>query len=126
MSWLNTAIVHSPIGYKLVLTERALKKATKKMVSGLDLEFPQDGACVHTFEIDGVNSHAIVCLSERVQSDSIEEIYVALVHEATHIKQNIMQVIGESNPSPEFEAYTVQNISHTLFKEYKRQTKGKK
>jgi hypothetical protein len=40
------------------------------------------------------------------------------VHEATHIKQKLMLSIGEKEPSPEFEAYTMQNICQELFCAY--------
>jgi len=45
-----------------------------------------------------------------------------IVHEATHIKQKIMHTIGETNPSAEFEAYMMQNISANLMLAFVEQT----
>lgn len=41
-----------------------------------------------------------------------------IVHEATHVKQFLCEHIGEHTPGAEFEAYTIQQISHNLFVEY--------
>ncbi|MFN3454034.1 MAG: hypothetical protein ACK41T_03675 [Pseudobdellovibrio sp.] len=67
---------------------------------------------------------AIVCLFQH--NFEIEQIHCLLVHEATHIFQKIKELIGESNPSMEFEAYSIQTISQNLIYEFKNQTKPKK
>lgn len=46
-----------------------------------------------------------------------------LIHEATHIWQDIREGIGEEKPSSEFEAYAMQNISAELFAAYEK-TRG--
>jgi predicted Zn-dependent protease len=48
------------------------------------------------------------------------EVAAVLVHEATHVKQALMRSIGETQPSDEFEAYTMQRITCELFTEYSR------
>lgn len=47
-----------------------------------------------------------------------------LVHEATHVWQDVRGGIGEDRPSSEFEAYAVQNIAANLFKAYEK-TRGR-
>lgn len=46
-----------------------------------------------------------------------------LVHEATHIWQDMRDAIGEKFPSSEFEAYAMQNITAELFAAYEK-TRG--
>lgn len=48
-----------------------------------------------------------------------------LTHEAVHIWQEIKLQLGEKEPSYEFEAYSIQNISQNLMEAYKR-LEGKK
>lgn len=85
--------------------------------------FAAHGATTHSFVHKG-KSTCIVCLndSKSVANGPDAEITIAamLVHEATHIKQHLMETIGEKNPSREFEAYCMQTISMHLMLEYKR------
>lgn len=50
------------------------------------------------------------------------QIAALLCHEAVHIKQEICLLWGETNPSPEFEAYTVQTIAQELMESYCEQS----
>ena len=40
----------------------------------------------------------------------------ACAHEATHVVSNMMEVIGESRPSEEFFAYTVEEVAGWLYR----------
>lgn len=75
----------------------------------------------HTFENEEKLT-CVVCISDIAQQGSGIGIASLIVHEATHIKQELMQGIGETQPSQEFEAYTMQSICGVLFKEYARRT----
>lgn len=46
------------------------------------------------------------------------EVHGLLLHEAVHIWQRIKQLMGESEPSREFEAYSIQSIAQDLFAMY--------
>lgn len=46
------------------------------------------------------------------------QVYALLVHEATHVWQEILSQMSESAPSTEFEAYSMQTISQHLFTMY--------
>ena len=82
----------------------------------------EHGACVYTFE----HKDASICIVNiRHTDESKESVYALLAHEATHIWQKIRENLGEESPSPEFEAYSIQNISQNLFDSYKRQTSKK-
>ena len=58
--------------------------------------------------------HCIVQLGE-VEERSLLQIYGLLLHEAVHIWQRVKVLMGESEPSKEFEAYSIQRIAQDLF-----------
>ncbi len=61
----------------------------------------------------------VVCLNPPEDFDSID-IACALVHEATHIFQSLCTQIGETSPSKEFQAYSIERITERLMREYAR------
>lgn len=77
-------------------------------------------ACVHTYR-HGTKVTCVVCIP--LISNTPIEIARLIVHEATHVKQQLMAAIGEDSPSKEFEAYTMQNISVRLLDEYANRLK---
>jgi hypothetical protein len=107
---------------KLCLSEKEYINAAKSCGMSLSHEWVINGcgATVHNETIDH-KLYCIVCLNVPDWVTPIE-IAAMLVHEATHIKQVLMQSIGESEPSKEFEAYTMQQICLGLFDEYARRT----
>lgn len=54
---------------------------------------------------------------------SLIEIHGLLLHEAVHIWQKIKALMGEKEPSVEFEAYSVQQIAQNLFEMYQESEK---
>jgi hypothetical protein len=75
------------------------------------------GGKVHTYE-RGSSITCIVCVKLKdIKKRPICEVANILVHEAVHVWQQHHSNIGESNPSPEFEAYSIQSIFTTLFTE---------
>ena len=54
---------------------------------------------------------AAVCVN--LSKNSVEDAAL-LVHEAVHIWQHFRRDIGETNPSDEFEAYSIQSIAQQL------------
>lgn len=126
--WIDRTLVRSPYHINLCTTEKGFHKILKKIKLPRD-EWPvfvkeSFGACVHTFETSEGILLAVVNMEKSKRSK--EEIYPLLVHEAAHVWQHIRDFIGETSPSPEFEAYSLQNISQNLFESYKRQTSPKK
>jgi len=77
-------------------------------------------AMVHYFENHEGSEVAFVCMYEW-QGKARESVYALLVHEAVHIWQRMCEIMGEREPSSEFEAYCVQAISQRLFMEFERQ-----
>lgn len=61
----------------------------------------------------------IVTIGEQIDhKDDPVGVVGLIVHEAVHVWQNIRRDIGEVNPSPEFEAYAMQNIVMSLCESY--------
>lgn len=63
------------------------------------------------------SSYAIVQIGD-TSARSIVEVFGLLLHEAVHVWQRVRQRMGESNPSTEFEAYSIQRIAQDLFEMY--------
>lgn len=68
-------------------------------------------AQVSTFS-DG--AYAIVQIGDTADKDRIQ-VYGLLLHEAVHVWQIVKKRMGESEPSVEFEAYSIQAIAQDLF-----------
>lgn len=64
------------------------------------------------FYSDG--AYAVVQLGDTSERNLIE-VYGLLLHEAVHVWQKIKKLMGEKEPSSEFEAYSIQAIAQDLF-----------
>lgn len=60
------------------------------------------------------SAYAIVQIGDTSERTSVQ-IHGLLLHEAIHVWQRIKQRMGETNPSTEFEAYSIQRIAQDLF-----------
>ncbi|WP_368576099.1 hypothetical protein [Acinetobacter baumannii] len=67
------------------------------------------------FYSDG--AYAVVQLGDTSERKLIE-VYGLLLHEAVHVWQKVKKLMGEKEPSSEFEAYSIQAIAQDLFKMY--------
>lgn len=122
-AWLDRDTVRAPF-MTLCLSEKAYLAAAKHCkVEHADAWIPDKHtvACVHTLQ-SGSKLMCVVCLNPPADYDAID-IACALVHEATHVFQRLCDSIGESSPSREFEAYSIERISERLMREFVRQTK---
>lgn len=105
--WLDRG--WQPVYIGFCPSEAAWKHAMKRM--GLPHEpYPESAGKVTIFVLDGKRT-CIMTLRDRVEeTNNRVEIAGLLAHEATHVKQQICDHIGEATPSDEFEAYSVQAI----------------
>ena len=120
--WLERVLMYNPYYVALCLNEKEFKQACKDIEVKEIPEFSKgdDFARCHFFERDN-DVLAIVCLNPG--KHSIAEVHGILVHEAVHIWQKVKEHIEESNPSSEFEAYSLQNIAQSLFEAYSERKK---
>lgn len=73
---------------------------------------------------DGAGETACVVAVGDTSKASAVQVYGLLVHEAVHVWQHYREMIGETNPGHEQEAYAIQNIAQELMTEYSRRTSG--
>ena len=59
-----------------------------------------------------------MCITPPAPHLSGVQIAAMLVHEAVHVWQTIRRSIGETSPSSEFEAYSIQHIAQELMSRY--------
>lgn len=127
MKWLGRDTVRTP-HMALCLSAADFKAAARHCKvedPGLWLDVNRQMACVHTWEYGGTLT-CVICLHPDALSaiDSIQ-VACALVHEAVHVFQRLCDSIGESQPSREFEAYSIERISEQLLREFARRLEGK-
>lgn len=106
--WCETPFQH--LKYTLVRNQKQLNrvygdKSQKFMSTGYDAQVNL---------IDGFAIVQLGCTKER----SLIEIHGLILHEAVHIWQELKLKMNESEPSIEFEAYSIQVIAQDLFKMY--------
>jgi hypothetical protein len=126
MKYCDRSIHSLALYFGLCLSEKGFKKELYRLKLKQPVDFLRNAradATVHFLHTDKTNV-AIVCLRP-AKEHSLEIIYGLLVHESVHIWQEHLKLIGEKNPSPEFDAYAIQNISQKLMLSYKEQTKRK-
>lgn len=113
-----------PVYYGFCPSERAWKRELRRL--GVpDEPYPTSDARCTYFERHGNTGHSIlVTVSERAVKHTKVEIIGLIVHESMHVWRFIRECIGESDPSKEFEAYSIQAISQDLISAYER-TRGR-
>lgn len=126
--WLDRCAVQLPYCYRLCVTEKEFHKEMKRL--GVPKgNWPSFLAATHADATSHFFNHAdggkcaIVCMhKETKQERSKDECFGLLVHEAVHIWQACREVIGEKEPSMEFEAYSMQRIAQNLIWSWMEQT----
>lgn len=117
--WCNRDTFQLPLHYCLAVSEAEYLRVTT------DLKIPANNiepwiknwhanATTHFFENRSMGkSCAVVCINME-NAPSWVQLAGLIVHEATHIWQEAKSLIGEPNPSPEFDAYSMQSIAQNL------------
>ena len=122
--YITRSLMTSPMNMALCLSEAAFHKEMRRLKVARTLwpEFVIEGAnaTAHFFIQDEAQEIAIICLKH--EDRPFIEVAGILVHEAVHIWQSIRECIRESEPSKEFEAYAIQNISYSLMSTYQQLT----
>ena len=126
MIWCDRNLIQSPLYVALCLSEKKYLKEVKRM--GIKnpppwIKTAHADATANFFTRDGKES-VIVCLRNHENHTGVE-VAALLVHEAVHIWQAVRDIIGETSPSSEFEAYSVQQISLELMWAYEEMTAKK-
>lgn len=129
MKYLDRTLIVSPYCLALCQSEKVFAKEMRRLGVPKDRrpEFAMRGvdACVHFFEDGDTGLTAIVCIGD-TGKHSMVQVYALLVHEAVHVWQAVRESLGESAPSAEFEAYSIQSIAQELMDAWKRPKKARK
>lgn len=121
--WCDRALFLGPY-YCLVTTEALFRRELKKLGIHDALEYTKTPTSNATcFELESNGKTAFIVTLKGWESTDPIEVAGLIVHEATHIKQHIMRIIGETAPSNEFEAYMMQNIAQNLMQCFVEQTR---
>lgn len=92
-------------------------------VSAIDTAFAETAHVVGSDKKGGKIMAAFVIVQPEKLSDcTLAEVHALLVHEAVHLWHGHCAAIGESHPSEEFEAYSIQQLSLLLMKAYDAKT----
>lgn len=123
--WCERAIHYLSLRYTLFLTEAAYREEQAKLeiatgALGYYLNSPHANATTHFYVQTNGDRLAIVCLGP-TKDRTLVQVHALLVHEAVHIWQEHIRLIGECNESNEFEAYGIQNIAQELMESFHRQ-----
>lgn len=119
--WCDNSLIRGPF-FCLCLNEKEYLKQTKELGIKEPDKWVISGkhATVHYLTNSEGKLCCVVCLTE-YSDHSTPEIYAVLTHEAVHIWQEFKEWIGETKPSREFEAYSIQAISQELFESFESQ-----
>lgn len=104
------------------------RKAWNKLLKKLKQSEPyptSNARCTFFRHADGKSSVVVTIDSKTAKRYNGVEIMALLAHEAVHVFQFICESIGESDPSPEFEAYSIQSILLQLCSAYEKSTGDK-
>lgn len=102
-------------------SEAAWKREAKRLKHNEPYPTTAGRCCV--FE-EGGKRCIIVTLADGIE-DRLKHVEVIglIVHEATHVLQFVLEKMDERNPSPEFEAYSMQAIVQNLYQAWS-ETRG--
>lgn len=119
--WLDRATVLAPFTTLCLSEKEFLRVARHCKIGdpGIWLDESKNNAVCHTWQA----GHRLVCVvcmhPDALTADPIE-VASSIVHESVHVFQRLCDSIGESEPSREFEAYSIERISERLMREFAR------
>lgn len=117
LTWCARDAFLLPLCYTACFSEKAFQREMRRLRVPANAQPPfvmaSANASTHFFEKSDGSVAAIVCMDTGTDAEPIQ-VACLLVHEAVHIWQEAMRLIGEDKPSAEFEAYTIQTISQEL------------
>lgn len=126
MKWLDRSLIDSAYAYRLCLSEKEYRKALKwlKLKGEQPAFVPTDHAeAAAIFVKCGAGRRYCLINLGRVKGWPRPRIYGLLVHEAVHVWQAAREIMAETSPSSEFEAYSVQSIAQNLMESYEKRAK---
>lgn len=120
MKWLDRELIRNPFYMCLCKDEKSFHRAMRHLkIAKPWAQWVTDGkdARVHWVESNQGKQCVIICVKGWRKRTRIE-IDGLLIHESVHIWQWIKSELNESEPSKEFEAYSVQHLAQTLIEAF--------
>lgn len=122
VQWLDRRLMDNPFHIALCTSEQAFQRELRRLKIAKErwpkwILSPQSAATTHYFATADGRRVVIVAISRKRSANRLET-YATLVHEAVHVWQWIKEDIHESEPSAEFEAYSIQRLSLNLMGAY--------
>ena len=117
--WLDRTVVYGP--YLCLCLNQADMDEACAQLNAPKQSLPRLDACVITLT-KGSKMSCLVYLKD-ITGQSYVSTMAMIVHESVHVFQEMCQMMGEDKPSKEFEAYSIQNISQTLFEALEKRIK---
>jgi len=100
-----------PVSIRLCLDAKSWNAYTKKI--GYEDPFPEDIASVSVFQVDGRISIVVHFGDDFLRLSQADRLGI-IVHESTHVWQDICEHIEEAKPGHEVEANSIQWIFNWL------------
>lgn len=111
--WCNR--LSFPYYYGFCPSEKAWKREMKRLdIAGGSYSDAEKKHSAWAVQLTSAKNYSatLVCLGEKPKS--ILWLYGTLAHEAVHVFQHIMERIGETRPSDELQAYSIEWITRHL------------
>ena len=129
VKWLNPTLLSSGVSYTLCTSEEQFDQLMRHMLADHrdGSRWINPGACATTHHLARYpdrSESCVVCIDGSRTDVTGVQVASLLVHEAVHVWQRILHSMGETDPSPEFEAYSIQGIAQNLMQSYVDQTKA--
>ena len=115
--WCDMGWFSGTFYYGFAPNKKSWKRGVKKL--GIkDSPYPKSaGRCTY-FEQKGKRCCVVTIKDGLEKTYTPLEISCLMMHEAVHVWQFFIEQIGEENPSPEFEAYSLQAITQELLHKF--------
>jgi hypothetical protein len=119
IKWLNRDLIVGPY-FTLVTNERDYHRAMSRCKINLHdrPRWVTKGANATAHSLRSPHGELTFIVAVEVKGQTGIQVCAMLVHEAVHIWQEWCEDKGETNPSAEFEAYSIQALSQRLMYAY--------
>lgn len=119
MKTLDTTLVKAPVTLLLCTSETRYTKTLRKLDVPEYLQPPwlKPGADASFHQFTSGNDHIfLICVNVASIEDGVQLVGL-VVHEVVHAWGEIQKLIGETDPSSEFSAYSIQSLTMTCLNE---------
>lgn len=118
IKWLDRNLIQSPVYLALCTTQKDFRKQLKLLGVPAEPFLHGNGDATTSKYVSKEGKYCVIVTIKKKKHVDRIVVDTLLVHEAVHVWQWIKEILGEHDPSKEFEAYAVQSISYALIEAY--------